>query len=154
MDPHRFAVTWLKAFRESAELVSEMYADEFLFEDLMLDQSITDKEELIRVFAPYANKDETNGIGIHLFRIDEVVGNADHALYRWSWQARGADAFLGIPTHGKVVGTTGHTFHIYENGRIKRESTYWDATAVLRQLGQPVSTLGLTAPLLTEPANA
>jgi steroid delta-isomerase-like uncharacterized protein len=145
---HRFAVQWLKAFRESADLVCELYADDFLFEDLMLDQSITDKEELRRVFAPYANKDLDNGVGVHLFRIDEVVGDEDSALIRWSWKAIGAAAFLGVPTGGKVVGTSGHTFHVYENGRIKRESTYWDATSILRDLGQPLSTLGVTAPAL------
>lgn len=151
---HRFAIMWLKAFRESAELVSELYADDFLFEDLMLDQSISDKGELTRAFVPYANKDATNGVGIHQFRIDEVIGDEHSALIRWTWQAHGAHVFLGIPTNGKVVGTTGHTFHTYENGRITRESTYWDATSILRDLGQPVSTRGVTAPLVTEPATA
>jgi steroid delta-isomerase-like uncharacterized protein len=142
----RFAVLWLKAFRESPELVSEMYADEFLFEDLMLGQSITDKAELVAAFAPYANADLTNGVGVHHFRIDEVVGNSDSAIIRWTWEAHGAAQFLGVPTDGKVVGTTGLTQHIYENGRIKRESTFWDATAVLVALGQPVSPHGVTAP--------
>jgi steroid delta-isomerase-like uncharacterized protein len=142
----RFAVMWLKAFRESAEKVCELYADEFLFEDLMLGQSITDKGDLARAFAPYANIDPDNGIGIHQFRIDEVIGDDDRALIRWTWQAIGAAAFLGVPTNGKAVGTTGHTMHVYQGGRIKRESTYWDATSVLRDLGQPVSALGVVAP--------
>jgi steroid delta-isomerase-like uncharacterized protein len=142
----RFAVQWLKAFRKSPELVSEMYADDFLFEDLMLGQSITDKGELARAFAPYSNTDPNNGVGIHLFRIDEVVGNSERAIIRWTWEAHGAAQFLGVPTNGKVVGTSGLTQHVYENGRIKRESTYWDATAALASLGQPVSTLGVTAP--------
>jgi steroid delta-isomerase-like uncharacterized protein len=142
----RFAVMWLKAFRESADKVCELYADEFLFEDLMLGQSITDKGDLARAFAPYANTDPDNGIGIHQFRIDEVIGDDDRSLIRWTWQAIGAAAFLGVPTNGKVVGTTGHTMHVYEDGRIKRESTYWDATSVLRDLGQPVSALGVIAP--------
>ena len=142
----RFAVMWLKAFRESADKVCELYADEFLFEDLMLGQSITDKGDLARAFAPYANTDPDNGIGIHQFRIDEVIGDDDRALIRWTWQAIGAAAFLGVPTNGKVVGTTGHTMHVYQGGRIKRESTYWDATSVLRDLGQPVSALGVIAP--------
>jgi steroid delta-isomerase-like uncharacterized protein len=144
----RFAVLWLKAFRESPEKVSEMYADDFLFEDLMLGQSITDKAELAAAFAPYANADPNNGVGIHHFRIDEVVGNSDAAIIRWTWEAHGADQFLGVPTNGKVVGTSGLTQHVYENGRIKRESTYWDATAALVSLGQPVSALGVTAPAM------
>ena len=143
---YRFAVLWLKAFRESPEKVCAMYADDFLFEDLMLGQSITDKGDLARAFAPYANTDPNNGVGVHLFRIDEVVGDENRALIRWTWQAIGAAAFLGVPTNGMSVGTTGHTMHLYENGKIKRESTYWDATSILRVLGQPVGTLGVTGP--------
>lgn len=153
MSPHRFAVMWLKAFRESPEKVCRMYADDFLFEDLALDQSITDKEELARVFAPYANTDPDNGVGLHHFRIDEVLGDEKSAIYRWTWQAIGAAAFLGVPTNGKVVGTAGHTVHVYENGRIKRESTYWDPTSILRDLGQPVSTMGVTAPRVSAAAH-
>ena len=111
----------------------------------MLGQSITDKSDLARAFAPYANKDPNNGIGVHLFRIDEYVGDENRGLIRWTWQAIGAAAFLGVPTNGKVVGTTGHTMHVYQGGKIKRESTYWDATSVLRDLGQPVSARGISA---------
>jgi steroid delta-isomerase-like uncharacterized protein len=148
---YRFAVMWLKAFRESAETVCELYADDFLFEDLMLGQSITDKGDLARAFAPYANDDLTNGIGVHEFRIDEVIGDENRSLIRWTWRAHGAAAFLGVPTEGKIVGTVGHTLHVYEHGRIKRESTYWDAASILADLGQPVSKLGVTAPRVGAP---
>ena len=151
---YRFAVMWLKAFRESAEKVCELYADDFLFEDLMLGQSISNKEDLARAFAPYANDDPTNGIGLHEFRIDEVIGDENRALIRWTWRAIGAAAFLGVPTEGKVVGTVGHTMHIYERGRIKRESTYWDAASILADMGQPISTRGVTAPRVSVPAIA
>ena len=72
---YRFAVEWLKAFRDSSETVCKLYADDCLFEDLMLGQSIDNKDDLHRVFAPYANTDRTNGIGLHNFRVDEYVGN-------------------------------------------------------------------------------
>ncbi|MDQ1425188.1 MAG: hypothetical protein QOD72_2686 [Acidimicrobiaceae bacterium] len=143
---YRFAVLWLKAFRESAEKVSELYADDFLFEDLMLGQSITDKSDLRRVFAPYANTDPDNGIGLHHFRIDGYIGGASSGHIRWTWSAIGASTFLGVPTNGKVVGTSGQTIHVYEGGKIKRESTYWDAASALRDLGLPISTSGVTAP--------
>ena len=138
MSRHHFAVKWLKAFRESPEAIVALYADDFLFEDPMLAQSITSKEELLRVFVPYANSDTGNGIGINNFRIDEVVGDARAAIYRWTWQAPTANAFVGIPTGGKVPGTRGITFHIYdEDGRIKREESFWDVVTAVRDLGQP-----------------
>lgn len=136
---HTFAVKWLKAFRESPEAVVALYADDFLFEDPILGQRITSREELLRVFAPYANADTENGIGINNFRIDEVVGDARAAIYRWTWQAPTAGAFVGVPTNGKVPGARGITFHIYDSdGRITREASFWDVSTAVRDLGLPV----------------
>jgi hypothetical protein len=45
-----WAHMWIKTFAESADKVVELYADPFLFEDLLLGQQITDKEELRRAF--------------------------------------------------------------------------------------------------------
>ena len=67
---YEFAVKWLKAFRSSSDEVCALYAEDFLFEDPMLDQQgITDKGDLHRLFDLYANKDRTNGFGVHNFRI-------------------------------------------------------------------------------------
>lgn len=136
---HTFAVKWLKAFRESPEAVVALYAEDFLFEDPILKQSITSRAELLRVFAPYANADTTNGIGINNFRIDEVVGDEKAAIYRWTWRAPTAAAFVGVPTDGKVPGARGITFHIYDtDGLIKREASFWDVSTAVSELGLPV----------------
>lgn len=136
---HTFAVRWLKAFRESPEAVVALYGDGFVFEDPILGQRITDRDELLRVFAPYANSDETNGIGINNFRIDEVVGDEHAAVYRWTWQAPTATAFVGVPANGKVPGSRGITFHVYnDEGLIVKEASYWDVATAVAELGQPV----------------
>ncbi|MCV7205739.1 nuclear transport factor 2 family protein [Mycolicibacterium peregrinum] len=147
---HTFAVKWLKAFRTSPEAVVALYADDFLFEDPILGQRITSREELLRVFAPYANKDTENGIGINNFRIDEVVGDKHAAIYRWTWHAPTAAAFVGVPTHGAVPGARGITFHIYDtDGRIKREASFWDVSTAVRDLGLPVDPTAVAkAPVL------
>jgi len=146
---HAFAVKWLKAFRESPEAVVALYADDFLFEDPILGQTITSKDDLLRVFAPYANADTDNGIGINNFRIDEVVGDDKAAIYRWTWQAPTAAAFVGVPTNGKVPGARGITFHVYDaDGRITREESFWDCASAVRNLGLPVE----PASVATSPA--
>jgi steroid delta-isomerase-like uncharacterized protein len=138
---YRHGIMWLKAFRDSPETVCKMYADDSLFEDLMLDQSITDKDDLHRVFAPYANADHTNGVGVHNFGLHEYVGNRQQGLIRWHWSAIDCAVFLGLPTDGQTVGTSGQTWHVYnDNGTIQRESTFWDAARVLRQLGHDIDT--------------
>jgi steroid delta-isomerase-like uncharacterized protein len=133
---YAFAVKWLKGFRTSPEEVCALYADDFLFEDLMLDQSITDMDDLHRVFAPYANTDPDNGIGIHNFRIRGYEGDERSGLIRWEWGPAHAAVFLGLDVSGKDFWTQGHTFHVYdEDGKIVRESSWWDASAVLRGIG-------------------
>lgn len=128
-----FAVKWLKAFRSSAEDIVAMYGEPFSFTDPILDQhGISSRADLLRVFGPYANKDESNGIGINRFRIDEVIGDAKAAVYRWTWEAPTAQAFLGIPTPDATPGARGITFHVYyPDGKINREESYWDGVSAL-----------------------
>ena len=60
------------------------------------------------------------------------------AIYRWTWQAPTAAAFVGVPTNGKVPGARGITFHIYDaDGRIKREESFWDCATAVRDLNLP-----------------
>jgi len=133
MSSHFFAVKWLKAFRHSPDAVVALYAEPFSFTDPILDQhGITERADLLRVFAPYANADPGNGIGIHNFRVDEVIGDEKAAVYRWSWEAGTSAAFLGIPTPDGKPGSRGITFHIYDaDGKITREESYWDAAYAL-----------------------
>ncbi|MDN2499874.1 hypothetical protein FHY52_24820 [Nocardia nova] len=144
---HTFAIKWLKAFRESPEAIVALYGDGFVFEDPILGQKITDRDELLRVFAPYANKDTENGIGINNFRIDEVVGDEKSAIYRWTWQAPTATAFVGVPTNGKVPGTRGITFHVYnDEGLIIKEASLWDVATAVGELGLPIESRSVTKP--------
>lgn len=128
-----FANKWLKGFRSGAADVVALYGEPFSFTDPILDQyGISDREDLLRVFAPYANTDETNGIGINNFRTDEVVGDENGAIYRWTWKADSAQAFLGVPTPDQKPGARGITFHLYyPDGKISREESYWDAVSAL-----------------------
>lgn len=160
---YNFGIKWLKAFRSSSEEVCALYEDEgFVFEDPMLDQhNINNKPDLLRLFSLYANKDRTNGFGVHNFKIRSYTGDSRSGLLRWEWSPEDCGAFLGMDAVGKPFGTQGHTFHIYnEAGRIVRESSWWDAAAVVRQLGvADVTSLpaglsdakdtGATAPLAT-----
>ncbi|MBA3742992.1 hypothetical protein [Sporichthya sp.] len=144
---YNFGIEWLKAFRESAEKVCALYnRDGFVFEDVMLDQhNINDYDDLLRNFAPYANKDPENGVGIHNFRIRSYTGDKRSGLLRWEWAPEHAGMFLGLDVAGKPFSTHGHTFHMYnEQGLITRESSWWDAAAILRAVGPVSPTKSLT----------
>ncbi len=50
-----WAHKWIKTFSDSADKVVDLYADVFLFEDRLLGQCISDKEELRRAFKVFEN---------------------------------------------------------------------------------------------------
>lgn len=130
-----YYVTWLKAFRESPDVICELYnGEDFIFEDPMFDQhNVTTQADLHRTFVPYGNKDPDNGIGIHNFRVRSYIGDADSGLLRWEWSPEHAGSFLGLDVAGKPFTTHGHTFHVFTpEGKIRRESSWWDAAEVLR----------------------
>ena len=62
-----WAHMWIKTFAESADKVMDLYADVFLFEDLLLGQQITDKEELRRSFKVFENTDPPGPTGTNVF---------------------------------------------------------------------------------------
>lgn len=130
-----WARMWIKAFAESADKVVDLYADPFLFEDLLLGQQITDKEELRRAFKVFENTDPPGPAGTNVFEVLRYTGDARHGVIEWEWRGRHGGEFLGAPAAGKETYVRGMTFHSYENGKITREATFWDAASALRQLG-------------------
>lgn len=137
----QFAEDWIQSFSKSPKKGCEFYADEFVFEDVPLDQDIrNDKAELERCFQPYANEDPKNGIGIHRFKVVDYVGDEKSGFILWEWSATDCAAFIGLPTNGKALRCRGITGHVYENGKIVREWTHSDQATILKQLGYPVKT--------------
>lgn len=136
---YAFAIKWLKAFRHSPEVICALYADDFVFEDPILDQyQIRDKGDLGRIFSLYANKDRENGLGVHNFRVRGYEGDRRSGLIRWEWTPEDCQNFIGLDVTNKPFFTQGHTFHQYdEAGKITRESSWWDAGIILNAIGHP-----------------
>ena len=68
------AQDWIKTFFESADKIISYYADPFVFEDVTLWQTITDRAELRAAFAPFENKDPDSPIGVHYFDVIRYDG--------------------------------------------------------------------------------
>ena len=75
-----WAHMWIKTFAESADKVVELYADPFLFEDLLLGQQITDKEELRCAFEVFENTDPPGPAGTNVFEVLRYTGDAQHGV--------------------------------------------------------------------------
>jgi steroid delta-isomerase-like uncharacterized protein len=130
-----WAHMWIKTFAESVDKVVELYADPFLFEDLLLGQQITDREELRRAFKIFENTDPPGPAGTNVFDVLRYTGDVQHGVIEWEWRGRHVGEFLGVPAASKETVVRGMTFHTYENGKIVREATFWDAVTALQQLG-------------------
>lgn len=130
-----WAHNWIKSFAESADKAVEWYADVFLFEDLLLGQRISDKEELRRAFKIFENTNPPGPAGTNVFDILSYSGDARQGVIEWIWRGKHVGEFLGVPAAGKETSVRGLTFHLYENGKVVRELTFWDAATALRQIG-------------------
>lgn len=134
-----FAAAWMRAFCSSPDDALAFYADDFEFSDPPQERFICqDKSALARAVRPLSNKDPGNGLGIHQLEVIEYIGDQHSGLVLWRWSATHVSFFFGLATHGSPVQTTGMSFHVYRNGKIRREIVYSDQIHVAQQLGVPV----------------
>jgi steroid delta-isomerase-like uncharacterized protein len=125
----------IKIFSENTDKVVDLYAAPFVFEDLLLGQQITDKEELRRAFKVSENADPPGPAGTNVFDVLSYTGDAHHGILEWIWHGKHVGEFLSVPAAGKETTIRGMTFHTYENRKIVREATFWDAVSALQQIG-------------------
>lgn len=144
------AARWTNALTSDTRAAVDLYADDMVYDDHadsdhVIDTAIT-KAELEPRLAPFANNDSENGVGIHTFTANEAfqlagVNGNPAVVILWDWTGEGLDTFRGVPTGGKTLTTRGITWHqLYADGRIARETTYWNDTPVLQELGLPIIT--------------
>ncbi|WP_431233045.1 ketosteroid isomerase-related protein [Mycolicibacterium psychrotolerans] len=141
---------WVTALTSDTAAAVDLYADDLVYDDHadsdhMIDTAIT-KAELQPRLAVFANSDTDNGIGIHRFTATEAfqlagVNGNPAVVTLWDWTGEGLDTFRGVPTGGRTLQTRGITWHQLDGeGRIERETTYWNDTPVLQELGLPILT--------------
>ncbi len=144
------AQAWVTALTSDTAAAVGMYADDLVYDDHadsdhMIDTAIT-KAELEPRLAPFANKDAANGAGLHTFTATEAfdlagVNGNPAVVILWDWTGEGLDTYRGVPTGGRTLSTRGITWHqLNGDGKIARETTYWNDTPVLQELGLPIIT--------------
>ena len=152
---------WASLITSDTDAVLGLFADDVLYDDRRnidhVFDTATSKTELRERLAPFANADPGNGLGIHRFEVLDVIdatgvdGSRAVAIL-WKWTGEHLENFRGVPAGGRTLSTRGQTWHQFDAaGKVSRESTYWDATSILRDLGLPVSTQGVTAPRVGAP---
>jgi steroid delta-isomerase-like uncharacterized protein len=146
----KHAQAWADALSTDTAAAVDLYADDLVYDDHADSDHVTDtaitKDELEPRLAPYANKDGANGAGIHTFTATEAfelagVNGNPAVVILWDWTGEGLLTYRGVPTGGRTLATRGITWHQLDaDGRIARETTYWNDTPVLQELGLPIVT--------------
>lgn len=144
------AQRWVTALTTDTAAAVALYADDLVYDDHadsdhVIDTAIT-KAELEPRLAPFANTDTGNGTGTHTFTVTEAfqlagVNGNPSVVILWDWTGEGLRTYRGVPTEGKNLHTRGITWHQLDaDGKIARETTYWNDTPVLQELGLPIIT--------------
>jgi steroid delta-isomerase-like uncharacterized protein len=144
------AARWAATLTSDTAAAVDLYADDLVYDDHadsdhVADTAIT-KAELTPKLAAYANSDSGNGAGIHSFTATEAfqlagVNGNPAVVILWDWTGTGLETYRGVPTGGKTLSTRGITWHQLDaDGKIARETTYWNDTPVLQALGLPIIT--------------
>jgi steroid delta-isomerase-like uncharacterized protein len=144
------AQRWVTALTADTAAAVDLYADDLVYDDHadsdhVLDTAIT-KVELEPRLAPFANKDADNGVGVHTFVATEAfqlagIGDNLAVVILWDWAGKHLSTYRGVPVGGKGLATRGITWHQLDaDGKIARETTYWNDTPVLQELGIPIVT--------------
>lgn len=141
---------WVAALTADTDALVDLYVDDLVYDDHADSDHVTDtvssKADLKAHLAAFANKDASNGAGLHRFTATEAfqlagVNGNPAVVILWDWTGEGLDTYRGVPTGGRTLSTRGITWHALDgDGKIARETTYWNDTPVLQDLGLPIIT--------------
>jgi steroid delta-isomerase-like uncharacterized protein len=122
---------WAMAWSShDTEKVLSLFTDDCIYEDVTFGVINRGKEEL-RAFA--------DGVfaGIPDFKVDLTTRFAADTWAGMEWVMSGTHKgnFPGMPATGNHFSTRGVTILELQVGKIRRNSDYWDAASVMRQVG-------------------
>ncbi len=66
--------------------------------------------------------------------VDELLGEGDTVVVRWTQSATHSSEFMGVPPTGKRVTWSGTNIFRVADGKILEDTPYWDFSVILRQL--------------------
>lgn len=128
-----WAKEWLGSFTAAGmEKALSMYAEDVQFEDATFAHRCNGITELRKFFGGFT----APGAGEHVFTVTSYAGNESGGAVEWTWRAKHAGDFLGVPATGKETTVKGVSVLTFKNGKIASQHDYWDANSVIQQLKQ------------------
>ncbi len=127
-----WAKRWLEeGFAAGLDDVMDLYAEDVEFEDVIFGEKLRGKKELRKFFGAFF---DPRG-GAQTFRVDAYRGNGDGGAVEWTWDGEHTGVLLGAPAAGRKTRTRGVSVFTFEGGKITSQHDYWNAAAVLKQIG-------------------
>jgi steroid delta-isomerase-like uncharacterized protein len=130
---HEEAVrAWLETYnRGDLDGCMAHYTDDVEFEDPIFGEKVSGKPALREAFSKFFFT------GVTTLRFLDWSGGSAAGAVEWEWTARwGANrTFLGFEASQKRFVVRGVTVLKLREGKICRQTDYWDARGALRQLG-------------------
>ncbi len=112
------------------DLLLSVFTDDVVYEDVPLGLVMHGKEE-VRKFASsffHAFPDLRSVCKV-------IVVDGNHGFCEWRFTGTQANDLPNIPSRGGKMDLPGVSVYEFEGNKIKRTVDYWDAGALLRQLG-------------------
>ena len=126
-----WAKEWVGGFNASGmEKLFALYAEDVQFEDITFAHKCNGLGELKKFFAALASPNA----GENVFTATAYVGDTNGGTIEWTWQAKHAGDFLGIPAKGKETSVRGVSVMTFRGGKIASQHDYWDANTAIQQL--------------------
>jgi steroid delta-isomerase-like uncharacterized protein len=112
------------------DLYLSSYGDGFQFEDVTFAKTCRTREELTAFF---------NGT-LHAFSEFKVENGPMHydderGVMEWTMSGVHTGEWPGLPPTGKAFSVRGVSVCQFKDGKIHRQSDYWDLATLLRQIG-------------------
>ena len=122
---------WAAAWAShDAEKVVGLFTDDCMFEDVTFELSVRGKEQLRGlVSAVFAAMPDV------IFEVTGGVAGGDRAAVEWVMSGIHKGDLPGMPATGKRFSVRGTTILELQGGKISRESDYWDAVTLMKQVG-------------------
>jgi steroid delta-isomerase-like uncharacterized protein len=128
-----WAFAWSSSINNDPERVLALFADDGMYEDVTSGAVVRGKEDLRRyLIGAFATiPDFTFGV-LRRFAAGPWVA------IEWTISGTNSRDWAGMPATGKrFASVRGTSILELEAGKIRRQSDYWDAATVMKQLGLP-----------------
>ena len=127
-----WAKEWFSIFSDASgiEKMGKYYNEDVQFEDITFAHKENGLANLRKFFAGLASPNA----GENTFTVTAYSGGSEGGAVEWTWQAKHASNFLGVPAAGKQTTVKGVSILTLRGGKIASQHDYWDANTVLQQL--------------------